>query len=237
MARSARAVYIGGMIRAALILMLTALPASADCVVLLHGLARGTGSMKIMEWALERAGYRVENRGYPSTRATVQALAAHVTPAVAACGDQPVHFVTHSMGGILLRQWLTSHRPRHMGRVVMLAPPNQGSELVDSWGGLAVFGWVNGPAGRQLGTGPGSLALGLPPVTVPTGIIAGTLTTNPVSAQILPGPDDGKVTVASTHVEGEADHITLPVTHTLIMNDPRVIAQVKSFLSNGRFNH
>lgn len=229
------------MIRAVFLiaLMLTALPLSAraDCVVLLHGLARGTGSMTLMGWSLRRAGYLVVNEGYPSTRAPLEDLAAHVTPAVASCGDQPVHFVTHSMGGILLRHWLTTHRPRQMGRVVMLAPPNQGSELVDAWGDLAVFGAMNGPAGRQLGTGPDSVPRALPalPAGLEVGIIAGRLTTNPVSAQILPGADDGKVSVAATHLAGEQDHIVVAATHTMIMNSPEVIAQVKAFLSGGRF--
>ncbi len=216
--------------------------AAPDCVVLLHGLARSDASFLVLEEALEAEGYQVVNSDYDDSAGPIEELARAAIPsAVAACNaDAPrVHFVTHSLGGILLRQWMSTTDAAalapHLGRTVMLGPPNQGSEIVDNFGNLAVFEWINGPAGPQLSTDGLPSTLG--PVWPGVGVIAGTRSLSALYSSVLPGPDDGKVSVAATRVEGMDDHIELPVTHTFMMNSPIVIGEVLTFLRTGAFDH
>ncbi|MCP4200695.1 MAG: alpha/beta hydrolase [bacterium] len=220
---------------------MAAVPASlsADCVILLHGLLRTSASMEKAAAAFEARGYTTANIDYPSRDLPVEDLAPLALEAgLAACPDEgTIHFVTHSLGGILVRYYLESRQIPRLGRVVMLAPPNQGSEVVDRLSDVPGFEAMNGPAGLQLGTDEHSVPSRLGPVSYEVGIIAGTETFNPILSQYLPNPDDGKVSVENTKVEGMSDFIVLPHSHPFIMQAPAAIEQAVSFIESGRFVH
>ena len=213
--------------------------AAGECVVLLHGLARTPSSMKPMASTLRDRGYLVVNVAYPSRKKTIEELAPlAVNSGVSECPtDGDIHFVAHSLGGILLRYYLEQETLPRLGRVVMLAPPNQGSEVVDRLRYFPGFSVLNGPAGAQLGTDEGSLPLSLGPVEFDLGVIAGTDTFNPILSQYLPNPDDGKVSVESTKVDGMSDFIQVPYSHPFIMKAPMVIEQTVEFIESGHFDH
>jgi triacylglycerol lipase len=212
-------------------------PQNDDCVILLHGLSRTPRSMLAVEWFLEAKGYQVVNKGYPSTKKNVETLAEETLPeALEACsGFGKVHFVTHSMGGILLRHYLANHKVERLGRAVMMAPPNGGSEIVDKFGDLAFFEALNGPAGQELGTGEQSLTRRLGRITFEAGVIAGTRSLNPLTSSMVEGQDDGKVSVASALSAGSSDHLILPVSHTFMMLDPEVLRATYHFIQHGQF--
>lgn len=222
------------------LVLVTVLPVeAADTVVLLHGLGRGAWSMKRIEWALEDAGYRVVNFGYPSRDFTVETLADDVlAPMLAGLALEPgarVHFVTHSMGGIVVRCYLRDHRLDALGRIVMIAPPNGGSEVADKLKATWIYRVVNGPAGQQLGTDGLATTLGSAPGE--TGIIAGDVSLNPLFSSWIDGPSDGKVSVARTRLDGMRDFVVMPYSHTWLMWHRTVIDQVLAFLRDGRFDH
>lgn len=209
-------------------------------VILLHGLCRTERSMDKMAAALASAGYVVLNVNYPSRTAPIPELAQKVlTQALATdtlAGVSKIHFVTHSLGGILVRHYLKNHSLESLGRVVMLGPPNQGSEVVDKLGDSALFNHINGPSGKQLGTASDSLPNQLGPVDFDVGIIAGNRSINWIhSVVMIKGPDDGKVSVKRTKVPGMNAHLVLPAAHPFLMRNTQVIKQTIHFLRHGRF--
>lgn len=216
-------------------------PDAADCVILLHGMGRSAWSMGKMEDRLEAAGHRVWNQDYPSTDEPVEALAApHIEQGLAFCRDQdarPVHFVTHSLGGILVRYYLQDHVIQDLGRIVMLAPPNQGSEVADALKDNWLYQKTTGPAGQQLGTGPESLPNRLEPIDASIGVIIGRDSSDPWFSPIIPGEDDGKVAVERAKLAEMNDFLVVDAGHTFVMRNNEVIRQVLRFLETGRFDH
>lgn len=210
-----------------------------EAVILLHGLGRSAVAMLPMAWRLRRAGYTVINQGYPSRRHSVQALAERTLPMALekaqATSPTKIHFVTHSMGGILLRCWLQAHPLPRPGRAVMLAPPNQGSELVDHVRRIPLFEKIMGPASVQLGTGDDSVPRQLAPVDAEIGVITGTRRYSPWLDPLFGDQHDGKVSVHSARLAEMADFRVMDVGHTFIMADSAVTQEVLHFLRHGCF--
>ena len=212
---------------------------SKECVVLLHGLNRSWRAMRPMAAALQQAGFTTANVDYPSQAGPVEEIAPlAVGTGLSECratGAARIHFVTHSIGGILLRYENERAPIPDLGRVVMLGPPNKGSELVDltqNWPGFAT---ISGAAGMQLGTDENSIPSSLGPVDFELGVIAGTGTINLLASAMLPNPDDGKVSVAATRVDGMDDFLVVKNSHRYITRSDVVLRNAEAFLKTGRF--
>jgi pimeloyl-ACP methyl ester carboxylesterase len=209
-------------------------------VVLLHGIARTKRSMNRLERHLKSAGFATLNLDYPSRRKSLDALARDIHVGIARFADRiegPVHFVGHSMGGLLIRVYLADHSLERPGRVVMLGTPNGGSELADRLKHLALYRAFYGPAGQQLSTTGDATLRALPLPDYPIGIIAGRRALNPVATfSRLPRPHDGMVAVRSTRLDGMTDHVVIAASHTGLTHHPAAIAQTIAFLREGRFS-
>lgn len=212
--------------------------------MLLHGLGLRSWAMWPLERTLAREGYHVINLTYPSRRLPLEKLGGEWLPARLrehGVTEAPrVHFVTHSMGGIVLRVWLHGQAvPPNFGRVVMLAPPNAGSEVVDRLKNFPPFRWITSVNGARLGTGGDSLPRTLgpwPAASGELGIIAGDRTFNPLFHAWLPGPNDGQVPVSSARLDGMSDFLVLHHSHTWLAWRGETLAQVRAFLRHGRFS-
>jgi pimeloyl-ACP methyl ester carboxylesterase len=204
-------------------------------VLLLHAIARSPRSLRTLEQAIAAAGFETLNVGYPSRKLPLEQLADEIRMKVGGFidrSDGPLHFVTHSMGGLVARLLIAKSRPAALGRVVMLGPPNQGSEIADLLAGTRIYQLVYGPAGAQLTT---YRALRPSRVDFPLGVIAGDRAIDFLSWLIIPGPNDGKVSVARTKIDGMTAHTTIHATHTFMTHNTEVQRQTIRFLRSGCF--
>ena len=222
-----------------------------ECVILLHGLGRTNQSMGRMQKALARAGFHTVNLDYPSRKQSIEQLAQnHIPKAVSHCREfhsDKTHFVTHSLGGIVARMAFEQQRPDRLGRVVMLSPPNQGSEAADVLQKRWTYRWINGPAGQELSTSPDSTPNRLGPADYPVGIIIGnkqtlfdgwvaSLFSGKDGSVVFPGPNDGKISIERAKLTGMTDFMVVPENHTHIMQSEYVQYQTIEFLTHGKFS-
>jgi pimeloyl-ACP methyl ester carboxylesterase len=222
-------------------LILSTQSMGAPCVILLHGLGRSHHAMAPMANYLKTAHFTVINQDYPTTKKSIHDLAEEeLPPMIHLClqhHPEKIHFVTHSIGGIVLRQYLAKHTVPHLGRIVMLSPPNHGSPLADLLHHNSIFKQLTGPAGQELMTTSTSTPNQLPKSIAPysVGIIAGHI--HLLDNILFHEMNDGIVPLSSMHLNGATDFIILPVSHTFMMRRTVVMQQVVTFLNSGHFLH
>lgn len=217
-------------------------PPASETVVLLHGIAMPAPVMHHVAQALAAAGYRVINLPYPSSPLTIEQLARDYLPAeLHARGAEAaprLHFVAHSMGGLIVRLYLQEHKPANLGRVVLLGTPNAGSPMADELSRSALCRWLIGPNLSRLGTATSdAIAPKLAPPDYEVGIIAGSTGINPFFSRWQNVENDGAVSVDSARLAGARDFLVVPYSHTLMLWDDATAAQVLAFLRTGRFSH
>jgi triacylglycerol lipase len=212
---------------------------SSQCVVLIHGLWRSGSAMSVIARHLEHYGYYVSVVDYPSTQKTIPELSAeYLEPAVADCKEQgakTIHMVSHSMGGILVRQYLQTHTLPPGGKVVMLSPPNQGSKLSEFFYGNWFYEAIVGPAGVSLTKQGGGIISGLEPVSVPVGIIAAYRAWSLWPQSWLPQPNDGTVAVASMMLPEMTDFVLVNSGHAMMRHSDKTHAYIRQFIERGAF--
>lgn len=215
------------------------LSGEGDHVILLDGIAHGGYDMGRLARTLNREGYQVLNLGYPSTSLPISEIAGAYLPEQLATylpeDGRTVHFMTHSMGGIVLRQFMNGVGMPRMGRAVMFAPPNHGSEVAERLRDFFFYQWYFGPAGQEIGIGPESVPLSLPAADFEVGIIAGEISIDPWFDPLFDERHDGKVSVASTRLEGMKDFRVVQSSHYGMHFNREVHTMAMRFLSNGRF--
>ncbi|MCP4676520.1 MAG: alpha/beta hydrolase [Deltaproteobacteria bacterium] len=209
-----------------------------ETVFLIHGMGRTSASMYLLKKRLEKAEYNVVSENYPSTKGSIRDHVLWLKRTIGECcqtKEVKTHFVTHSLGGIVLRMYLKENNQPNLGRVVMLSPPNKGSELADALKELKIYQMATGPSGQELSTGPQSTPNLLGPVNFDLGVITGDISFNPFSSLLIPGDDDGKVSVERAKIAGMKDFLVVSHSHTFIMNSPEVAKEIVAFLKSGFF--
>ena len=207
-----------------------------EYIILLHGLWRTSFSMHFLALYLEHQGFNVVNFDYPSTYYPIDQLTKIIEEQIKPYKSaDKIHFVTHSMGGIVIRNYLANNKLDNLGRVVMLSPPNQGCDIASILKYSSLFKFITGPAGQQLGIEPSSFPNQLGPVKFELGVITGNLSFNPLFSYMIPGEDDGLISVERAKVKGMRDFLVVPHMHAFIMNSDEVRKQITYFLQNGQF--
>lgn len=207
-------------------------------VVLIHGFGRSKVAMWQLYIELCMAGYDIESIGYSSFTKSIDEIKATVFAqinTIAFHKYEKIHFVGHSLGGLLCRAYLDRYRVQNLGNVVLIGSPNGGTELVDSYKKEWWFDYA-GPTAKVLGTDKNSFPKSLKKPYYPVGVIAGVVTTQmDMIEEAFDGEHDGMVSVESTKIEGMSDFIKIKTNHSMMRYDDEVASQTIYFLQKSSF--
>lgn len=212
-------------------------PDTGHAVIYLHGIGRSSKSLRPIMNGIPDEGFTHIPFEYPSTRISLEQSAGYLHSLIESLTDvEKISFVVHSMGGLVVRRYLKDHRDPRLHRMVMIGSPNSGAELADMLKSSVLFRTIYGPAGQELVTNSTGTASPLPTPDFEFGIVAGGKNDGRGYNRLLPGDNDGTVTVNSARLVGAADFLLVPKIHAFLMSDETVIAAVRHFLKHGRFN-
>lgn len=211
--------------------------ANGQTIILLHGLWRSVWAMEPMARYLNQRGYHTINIPYPSFRKSIEenAQIIHEIIKTHEKSGNP-HFVTHSLGGIITRKLLAEWPPENTGRIVMLAPPNQGCEILDWLNHHPLATHILGPSGIQLGCSAIQANAPLIAKEVDTAIIMGTQSTIPFFRSLLDQENDGIVSADSGRIADMNEFQVIDADHTFIAANPQAMKMTGDFIQYGSIN-
>ena len=210
-----------------------------ELVVLIHGIRDKPYIMWKLEQGLSKSGYSIMNLHYPSVKADMDSIVSlvHSRLAPRLQDYQKINFVTHSLGGIVMRAYLHKHKQSNFQRLVMIAPPNKGAIMAERFEDFFIYKWIYGQTGQKLGKDSTDYWQQIPPPSIDFGIIAGGLGNDKGFNPLIPGDDDGTVGVAETKIAGAQDFIVIPGLHTSLLWQNRTLEQVLYFLEYNHFKN
>ncbi|MCA9053049.1 MAG: alpha/beta fold hydrolase [Planctomycetaceae bacterium] len=212
-------------------------PLTGRAVILIHGIIRSSKSFARMQSELQRAGYLTVPFDYPSTQIPIPESAKYLREVIESLkGVEQINFVVHSMGGLIVRSHLQQAGeevdPR-LHRMVMLGVPNLGARIANIVQTNPVFRTVFGPAGQQLIEADNGLIASLPTPQFEFAVVAGARGTPDGYNPLIPGDDDGVVTVSSACLPGAVDSLLVECIHSFLPSNDTVITSALRFLDTG----
>jgi pimeloyl-ACP methyl ester carboxylesterase len=210
-------------------------------IVLVHGFMDTRFHLYFMEKELIADGYVVINKTYPSASMSIEECADYLAGVIQRGtedikGPYELDFITHSMGGLVARCYLSRHRPPQAKRLVMIATPNRGVTKAELAARLPLADRVLGPALMEMAQGKDylcGLCGGAPAIEF--AVIAGGKGDGKGYSILIPGDDDGTVAVRSAYLPGAADFLLLDHIHNLICYYDDTIRNARAFIEEGAF--